>query len=405
MTLPDHFEFICPAKTGSGFKALEHLPADLGALNARKPLILTEKKSTQEGLIQQIVKAFRTSGLTLGVYDGIGPGADMDTVKELFGLYLDRGFDAIIALGAGPTVDLAKVVNIAVSGQPEDLTRCQGVDGIDHPLNPFAFIPVASGTGRECAGEAILGDRSYSSRYLMPDLVTIDPRMLTDEEPLGLVSTAMAALTYAAEAYARPRSNPFAESYAQIVIGFVMQHLLDAVGAAMAPKGKMARLADGLSLKKDRTALVNATCMAGYVSANTPPGLAERMGREIGRHHEVEPALAMGILLPYTLEYHARRQGLDLSRILRPMVGLEVFCSTPAGQRFDSAMGRIRQMCNELFVLTETAVPRTLEDAGLTRDALAAVAEAAAGPGPDPDLRQDCLMILEHAFDGRPVSR
>jgi alcohol dehydrogenase len=404
MTLPDRFEFFCPAKTASGFKALEHLPGDLGALNARRPLIITDPSSTREGRVQQIAKAFRTSGLTLGVYDGIGPDAGMDTVKDLFDLYLDRGFDAILALGSGPTVDLAKVVNIAVSGQPEDLNRCQGVDRIDHPLNPLVFIPAGSGTGTECAGEASVGDRTYCSAHLIPDLVTIDPRMIGDPAPMRIVSGAMAALTHAAEAYVCPRPHPFAESYAQLAIGFVMAHLLDVVRAAMAPKGKMARLADGFSLKKDRLALVNAACMAGYVYANTPRGLAARLGQAAGRGGEVDPALAMGILLPCALEYHAHRQGRDLSRILRPMVGLERYCATPAGQRFAAAMGSLRHLGNELFVLTETAVPRTLEDAGLTRNALEAVAQSVAAQDPDEDLARACRTILEHAFDGRPLT-
>ncbi|RLB94129.1 MAG: hypothetical protein DRH76_09530 [Deltaproteobacteria bacterium] len=403
MLLPDHFEFICPARTASGAKALEHLPGDLGTLNARKPLIITDKRGTEKGLVGQVVKAFRTWGLTLGVYDGAGPEADMGTVKALYNLYLDRGFDAILALGSGATVDLAKVVNIAVSGRPEDLARCQGVDGLAHPLNPFGFIPVAAGTARECGGEVVFGDLYFNSRFLVPDLVTIDPRMLTDEDPLRLVSTALAALTFAAEAYAGPR-NPFVESYAQLVIGFVFEHLLDEVRQARAEKRRTARLTEGFSLKKGRLALVNAACMAGYVHANTSPGLAARLGTAIGHRSALDPALAMGIVLPCVLEDHAHRQGCDLSRILRPMVGLERFAATPRPQRFVAAMARIRYLFNELFVLTEAVVPRTLEDAGLTRDALEAVAEAAAASDPAPDSPQVCRTILEHAFTGRPVA-
>ncbi|MEE4607714.1 MAG: iron-containing alcohol dehydrogenase [Desulfobacteraceae bacterium] len=404
MTLPDHFEFICPARTASGLKALEHLPGDLGALNARKPLIITDKRSTESGLVKQIAKAFRTSGSTLGVYDGAAPGAGMDTLRELYNLYLDRGFDAILALGGGAAVDLAKVVNIAVSGRPEDLARCQGVDGLDGPLNPFAFIPAAAGTARECAGEVVFGDLYFNSRYLVPDLVTIDPRMITDEDPLQLVFTAVAALTCAAEAYAGARGNPFVESYAQLVIDFVFDHLLDQVRQAMAEKGRTARLTEAFSLKKGRLALVNAACMAGYVYANTPPGLAARLGQAIGQRSALNPALAMGIVLPCVLEDGVQRQGRDLSRILRPMIGLESFSATPAPQRFAAAMAKIRHLFNALFLLTEAAVPRTLEDAGLTRDALAAVAEAVAASDPDPDSHQVCRTILEHAFTGQPVA-
>lgn len=405
MTLPDHFEFVCPTRTASGLKALEHLPGDLGALNARKPLIITDKHSSEKGLVNQVARAFRTWGMTLGVYDGADSAAGMDTVKELYRLYLDRGFDAILALGGGATVDLAKVVNIAVSGRPEDLARCQGEGGLAHPLNPLAFVPSAAVTARECAGEVVFGDLYFNSPYLMPDLATIDPRMITDEAPLRLASTGMAALAYAAEAYAGARGNPLVESYAQLVINFVFEHLLDEVRPAMVEKARTARLTEGFSLKKGRLALVNAACMAGYVYANTPPGLTARLGRAIGQRSSLAPALAMGIVLPGVLEDHVQRQGRDLSRILRPMVGLELFAATPAPQRFAAAMAKIRHLVNALFVLTEAAVPRTLEDAGLSREALAAVAEAVVPPGAQPESHQACRAILEHAFTGQPAAR
>lgn len=404
MTLPDHFEFMCPTKTGSGSKALEHLPGDLKGLNAVKPLIITDKKSTEKGLVKQIAKAFRTSGLTLGVYDGVDFTATMETVRNLCTLYTDRGCDAIMALGHGRLVDLAKVVNIAVSGTPEDIKRFRGNGKIDHPLKPFVYIPVGPGTGRECSGEVVFGDLAYSSPYLMPDLVTIDPRMLTDEDPAVYMTTAMAALTYAAEAYADPQSNPFCESYAQLVISGVMTNLLGVCRASRDAKGAVKRMIDGFSLKKDRLALANALCMAGYVYANSPRGLAARLGLAVSERCDMNPAIAMGILLPYVLEYHVYREGRDLSKIMRPMAGLDLFCSTPQGQRFDSAMGKIRHIQNEMFVMTDTEIPRTLEDAGLTKDAFGTVADQVAAQNPDQDVRKACLTILEHAFDGKPVT-
>lgn len=404
MTLPDHFEFMCPVKTGSGSKALEHLPVDLGALNARKPLIITEKKSTEQGLVKQIVNAFKTSGLTLGIYDGIDDMSNMDTVKELCRLYLDKGFDSIIALGSGHGVNLAKVVNIAVSGAPDDLKKSQGLDKITDPLKPFVFIPVSSGTGKECSGEVAFDGMYFSSRYLMPDLVTIDPRMIKDDEPENLVSTAMASLTYAAEAYVCPKSNPFSGGYAQIVIDCVMTNLLDVVKDTLNEKGMIKSLMDRYSAKTPRVALANGACMAGYVYANTPRGLAVKLGLEIAKLCDVNPGIAMGIMLPYVLEYHAHRQGRDLKKIMRPMAGLDLYCSTPEGQRFDSAMGKIRHLQNELFILTSSSIPRTLEDAKLPKDSFKSIAAKVAEQSPDQDVTQACLMILEHAFYGKPVT-
>ena len=44
MIFSDSFEFTCPIKTNSGKKALEQLPAELDALNAKRPLVITGKE-------------------------------------------------------------------------------------------------------------------------------------------------------------------------------------------------------------------------------------------------------------------------------------------------------------------------------------------------------------------------
>ena len=134
MQLPDYFEFMCPVKTGSGNQALEHLPSDLAALDARKPLILTEKRNREKGLVNHLVQAFKTWNITLGIYDGIDETSNLGTVKDLYRLYLDRGFDCIIALGNGNVMNVAKVLNIAVSGKPEDLMALKGGGTICDPL-------------------------------------------------------------------------------------------------------------------------------------------------------------------------------------------------------------------------------------------------------------------------------
>lgn len=404
MTLPDSFSFMCPVKTGAGIRALEHLPMDLASLNAAKPLIITQKISEEQGLIKKITGAFKTSKLTLGVYDGIDSMAGMDTVKALYQLYIDKGFDAIIALGNGRSVDVAKAVNIAVSGKPEDLKIAMDSGTITHPLRPFVYIPTGTGTAKECSGEIVLDGKTIVSPYLMPDLVTMDARMLTDENPEKIIDTALAALTFAAEAYACPKSNPFSATYAQLVIDSVMNNLMDVVSDTITDKGFIASFTQRFSAKDSRMALVSATCMAGYVYANTPRGLAVDLALEIVQACDVKPGMAMGVLLPYVLEYHAHREGRDLARIMRPMAGLDLYCSTPPGQRFDSAMGKIRHLVNELFMLTSSASPRTLEDLRLPFDALETIAGKVADKRQEEGAGLACMMLLEHAFHGKPVT-
>jgi len=71
MFFPDNYEFYCPVKINSGNRALEHLPVELDALNATKPLVITDKKIAKKGLIKKIEGAFKDSGITMAIFDGV----------------------------------------------------------------------------------------------------------------------------------------------------------------------------------------------------------------------------------------------------------------------------------------------------------------------------------------------
>ncbi len=262
------------------------------------------------------------------------------------------------------------------------------------------YIPTSFAVGNEAASDATLGDMKFSSKYLMPDSVVIDPRMLKEEKLSSVVNMAMAALTRSLEVYSNPLTDPFASSYAHVSIRLIMDNLYDVVKNAIDDKGWFGTLSKEFLAKKGRVALVNASVAADCVYSNATTGPAQILGREICRQCKAQPGIVMGIILPYVLEYNAHRKGHNSEKIMLPVAGLDIYCSTPSGQRFDSAIGKIRHLQNELYSLSSAIVPRTLQDTGLSKDALTGIAEAAAGDDYD---KEACEAILAHAYEGKPV--
>ena len=401
MLLQENIEFMSPAKVGAGKNALEHLPIDLAALNAKKPLIITTKDNNAYGLIKNIINAFKTSGLVLGVYDAIDDNPDVETIKTLTGVYINKGFDSIIAVGGGAVADVAKALNIVVSGQPEDLKKSVGKDKISDPLRPFVYVPTSLGAGGEASSTAVIGDMVFSSNYLIPDLIVIDPRMLKEERLENVVNLALTALTRSAEVYADLKNDPFVCSYAHLAIECVMSSLEKVVKTQVAEEGWFSKIKNKFTGNGERIALANAAITADSVASNVADGLAERLGLEISEVCDVKSGIAMGIMLPYVLEYNVYRKGHDSEKLMLPVAGLDIYWSTPVGQRFDSAIGKIRHLQNELYSISNAMVPRTLEDMHLSKDMLVQIAEKVAGDDYDKDV---CLMILENAYEGKPVT-
>ena len=57
MHIPDYFEFYNKTKISSGKMALENIPFELGGMNAVKPLVNTNKKSTKNGIVKAFVRS------------------------------------------------------------------------------------------------------------------------------------------------------------------------------------------------------------------------------------------------------------------------------------------------------------------------------------------------------------
>ncbi|MCP4718206.1 MAG: iron-containing alcohol dehydrogenase, partial [Desulfobacteraceae bacterium] len=120
-----NFTFLCRTKIGFGMNALEHLPFDLSSMGSQKPLVLLDKDAQLGGSTKPLARAFKESGMTLGLCPPIDGTRDSDNklkiLKKFYQIYIDKGFDSIIALGTGKVADMAKALNIAVTLGPDTL--------------------------------------------------------------------------------------------------------------------------------------------------------------------------------------------------------------------------------------------------------------------------------------------
>jgi alcohol dehydrogenase len=385
MASPDGFEFFCRVKINSGNKALEHLPYELEALDAGKPLVITDKKN-RAGIL---AGALKDSGMTYGVFDRLPGDPGLDTVAELASIYREKDCDALVAVGSGPVMDTAKAVNILATHRADRLDRFAGANAVTGPLKPLIAIPTATCKGREVSKFAAVGGLTFVSQFLMPDLVIVDPRMVTPKDARITVSAAMSALTCSAESYVDAVRNPVADVYASAAIKLVSENLLEVVNNAKARKGRMA--------------LVNAAVMAGCAFSNVSHGIAYRLGKAAGELCDVPRGLCRGIILPYALEYHTLKNDVRTSDLLLPLAGPDVYAGTSENLRAPIAVNMIYAMQYDLNKATRGEIPLTLKDAGVERGMLEAIAEKVSEKDNGAADLNICRTVLHHAWEGRPI--
>ena len=398
----DNSDFICPIKFCCGKLALKTLPAELRVHNARKPLIIFSNQAVMNGGVDSLQCVLNDSEMTAGIYEGVPESPTLETVRELSRLYIDNGHDAIIAVGSGAVMNVAKVVNIAVSGGKKDVKACQGTNNIHEPLNPFFVVPDGTTTGRMANGKAMIEDMSWASRHLIPDYLVVDSAVVRPVTPHILADRAMDALTTACFAYALPQTDYFIDPYAYLAIQTIQENLIPVMKGQNDKKG----LKDYFVMsdtEKGRLALVNASALGGFMSFCLKPSVVTLLGKALHEVCKVPAGILSGILLPVGLEYAMKTEGYQLDRLLLALAGPDKYARTPEKERSHAAMAILRDMQDHLFHVSEGSIPRTLAGMGIAKDTLSQVAECAAQNAPGMTA-QDCLAILTHVDSGASIS-
>jgi 4-hydroxybutyrate dehydrogenase len=81
------------------FGAIAALPAALSGRGVNRPLIITDEGLTRHGIVERVLAAFPDRH-DVAVFDGIPPNPTIAGIDAALGVYVARGCDGIVALGA-----------------------------------------------------------------------------------------------------------------------------------------------------------------------------------------------------------------------------------------------------------------------------------------------------------------
>jgi len=343
MEMPSYYEFCSRVKTVSGHNALDKIPSLLKSLNAKRPMIITDKGVTSVGLIDIVKDAMSKDSNEIeiaSIFDDVPPDSDVKTVNEIAKVYKENKCDSIIAVGGGSPMDTAKGVNILVSENATDLMKFTGAGALKKKLKPLIAVPTTSGTGSEMTLVAVIADHEkslkmpFTSYFLLPDIALLDSRMTKTLPPFLTAPTAIDALTHACEAYTCLGKNPLSDSAALSAIDLISKNILNVVKNPNDIEGRLA--------------LANASSLAGIAFSNSMVGMVHTIGHATGGVCHVPHGVVMSILLPYGLEYNLHKTGHLTGELLFALAGSEVYNKTPLKERPLKAIAYIRQLNDDL---------------------------------------------------------
>jgi alcohol dehydrogenase len=390
--LPEFYQFHHPTKVIYGEGLADDFSHELEELNAQRFFVVSDYVINDLGLVQKVMAGLQEAGFTItGEFYDVPQDASVQAVEAISRLATESGAQGLIAIGGGSVIDAAKAANFVFSEGGNLIEDYSGAATLTKPLKPLIVIPTTAGTGSECTLVAVINDvenktkLAFSDKFLLPDLAVLDP-VMTQSLPPGLTaSTGMDALTHAVESYVGVDSSPHSEALAAYAIRYIFKYLVRATQ-------------DGNDMEA-RGGMLIAANLAGSSFSHSMVGCVHSMAHAIGGIARVPHGVANAILLPHGMEYNFEVCKQKYASLL-PLMGEKV-SGVSVEEAAREAIEAVRGLGRRLSALD--AIPIRLRDAGVSKNILAQVAEAAVEDGtivynPREVVAEEILKHLENAY-------
>ncbi|MBN1658806.1 MAG: iron-containing alcohol dehydrogenase [Anaerolineae bacterium] len=332
-----------------GQGALDHL----AQLEGHRALIVTDPNVAALGFVDLVRDRLTEAGLDVSVFAQVEPDPSLDTVRHGARQALAFEPDWIVGLGGGSSIDAAKSIWIQYERpdlEPDDVAPF-GKLGLRQKARLIA-IPTTSGTGAEVTWPIVLTDHDEQRKVSVghaeniPDLAIIDPLFVAHLPPQITADTGMDALTHAVEGYASDWATDFTDGLCLEAIQIVFDYL---------PRAYTAGAAD----PEAREHMHNAATIAGLGFGNAIATLAHGIGHALGAGLHLPHGRAVGLCLPYTVEFTARGD------VPTRYTGIARALGLPAGDEQEAAASLAAAVRH---LATRLGQPTSLAAAGVSRE-------------------------------------
>ncbi len=317
MSQTDRWDYRNPVNVVFGAGRLD----ELGEYARGRSLVVTSGGMTGRGVAARVAGLLEREGSLL--YDRVQSNPTLAQVDDAILTLRNERIDSIVAVGGGSSLDVGKVLSLALIAPDFALDRLVATE---HPWTatqplPLIAVPTTAGTGSEVTPTATLWDGearrklSATTPRLFPTVALIDPELalsLTWEATLG---PGLDAYSQCFEAICNRNATPVTTAFAQRGLGLV--------------PGALRRLRTDPTSIDARTEMAEAALLSGLAISQTRTALAHSMSYPITAHLGLAHGLACALALPGVLAFNletddgrladvATQAGLEGSDMLVP---------------------------------------------------------------------------------------
>ena len=376
------FQFVGCKHDGkliAGYGASLKLNELLRPYGGGKILFVVDKVFIDNGVVEFLGKSLKNENIGYDLFYDIPPEPHIDSFRKCQDMVRGSKYSAIVGMGGGSVMDIAKAAAVCATNSLDILEYCQGAVLACAGL-PCILLPTTSGTGSEVSPYLVTSHENkklfFGSPYMIATIAVVDPLLTVSMPPRVTAGTGLDALAHAVEGYIGTQ-NPLTEIFTAKSIEYVMRYL------------KRACL-DG----KDYEARYYMAFAAvyGMLSYSQGGGLyAHSLSYILTLDKNLEHGAGCGLGLPYTIMFNlnaaAAKQTLDdMARY--------------------TGLGSAKEMAEAFFRLVkEINMPSSLKELGVSLEQVDPYAEILfrdyyRKKNPRPMSLEESRLLMRSMWDG-----
>jgi alcohol dehydrogenase len=279
-----------------GVGTLAEVGGAVRRVGGRRPMLVSDPGVLAAGWVERAMPHLSDVRVEWHLWYDLTPNPKDVEVQAAFESYLESGCDALLAVGGGSCIDVAKAVAI-LGGNGGHILDYEGIDRATAPIPPMVMVPTTGGSGSDVSQFCVVTDTArlikatIGGRALVPDISITDPEVLTTMSPELTAHTGLDALSHAIESCVSEACDFLSKGHAVAAIEAIVEHL---PAAAQDPHDLVAR--EGMA---------RASLQAGLAFTNALLGATHAIAHQIGGALDLPHGLLNAILMPHVMRFNA----------------------------------------------------------------------------------------------------
>jgi alcohol dehydrogenase class IV len=368
------WEFFSTERIVFGIGAIQQLDSILQRLKAKNILLVTDPGIKNAGILSKVLSLLEQANYHTVVYDQVVPEPPVESAFDCYEFAKSQmDIDAVIGLGGGSSIDMAKISALLVAHGGHPLDYYGGENQVPGPIAPLIAIPTTAGTGSEVTSVAVLTDVEnnlkvgISDNYLRPTVALLDPELTLGLPAYVTACSGIDALSHAIEAFtAKP--SPYIQAEGNILFqgSMPISDTLAYGAIELIAKNLPLTVLQGSNIEA-RSNMLLGSLLAGMSFSNAGTAAAHALAYPIGGLVKSPHGEVTGLLLPYVMEYNAAVETEKMVKISK------AFDLTTEGlSDKEAALAASKAV---LKLLKEIGLPTRLSDIGIKEEDIPEIAE------------------------------